>query len=149
MINDLQKKEQELYVINSFQIDSASNLYKGKLHWKLPSDGIVQKIPFSIAIKDTGTYTINVFLKLLPRDHAKKPRLTAYFWYKDGTKEGHREDFTEIPYKVTSDFALYKTSKRSTNKKNAFIKGWILNYNYDQTSYRFAEVKNIFVKKGL
>jgi Domain of unknown function (DUF4296) len=148
LINDLQKMEQELYVLNSFETDSASNLYKGKQRWKLPREGIITKIPFSVAIKDTGNYTINVRLRLLPKDHAKKPRLTAYFWYNDGTKEGHSEFFPEIPYQKTSELTLYKTSKRLKNKKVKFIKGWILNYDYNKGSYRFAEVKNIFIKKG-
>jgi hypothetical protein len=148
MINDLQKIEQELYVLNSFVVDSAFNLYKGKQKWILPRDGMILKIPFSIAIKDTGNYTINARLRLLSNDHGKNPRLTAYFWYNDGTKEGYHDYFPEIPYKKTSELALYKTSKRSVNKKVKFIKGWILNYDYDKGSYRFAEVKNIFVKKG-
>jgi len=148
IINDIQKMEQELYVLNSFESDSASNLYKGKQRWKLPRDGMVTKIPFSIAIKDTGNYNINVRLKLLPDDNGEDPRLTAWFWYKDGTKEGHREFFPEIPYKKTTELTLYKTFKRSKNKKNAFIKGWILNYDYRKGAYRFAEVKNIYIKKG-
>jgi hypothetical protein len=148
IINDLQKMEQELYVLNSFETDSVSNLYKGKQRWNLPRNGIITKIPFSVAIKDTGNYNINIRLRLLPEDNANNPRLTAYFWYNDGTKEGHRELFPEIPYKKTSELTLYKTSKRCKNKKITFIKGWILNYDYHKGSYRFAEVKNIYIKKG-
>jgi len=148
IITDMQKIERELYLINSFDTDSASNLYKGKKHWNLPRDGIVTKIPFSIAIRDTGNYTINVRLKILPEDNSKNPRLTAYFWYKDGSKDGHREYFPEVPYKIGTELTLYKTAKRCLNKKFTHIKGYILDYDYNKASYHFAEVKNIYVRKG-
>jgi hypothetical protein len=149
VITELQKLEQENYMLHSYEIDTARNLYKGKKHWKLPRDGIVQKIPFSIPIKDSGMYTITVQVKLLPSDYAKNPRLTAYFWYNDSTKEGVRDDFKEIPYEKTSKFVVYTTSKPRPNKKFKYIKGWFLNYDdKNRISYRFAEVKTIIVARN-
>jgi hypothetical protein len=148
MITELQKMEQENFLLNAFITDSAKNIYKGKKHWILPRDGMTQRIPFSIAIKDTGNYTIAVQLKLLSSDHAKNPRLTAYFWYKDGTKEGFRDDFEKTPYKITPGFAVYKVTKRLRSRKVTHIKGWILDYDPYKYAYRFVEVKNISIKRG-
>jgi len=147
MITEVQKMQQEVYLLRSFEVDTARNLYKGKKHWILPREGITQKIPFSIAIKDTGNYTIAIQLKILPLDNAKKPRLTAYFWSKDGTKEGVRDFFDEVPYKITPGLTVYKVSKRLRNRKVTHIKGWFLNYDQKEYSYRFVEVKTIYVSR--
>jgi hypothetical protein len=149
VITELQKLEQENYMLHSFEIDSTRNLYKGRKRWQLPREGITQKIPFSIPIKDSGIYTIRVQLKLLPLDHAMNPRLTAYFWYNDSTKDGFRDYFPEVAYEKTGKFTVYTTSKARPNKKVKYIKGWFLNYDdKNNISYRFVEVKTIIVARN-
>jgi hypothetical protein len=148
IITELQKMEQEGYMLHSFERDTVLNLYKGKKCWQLPHDGIVQKIPFSIPIKDSGKYSITVQLKLLPLDNAKNPRLTAYFWYNDGSKEGFRDYFNEVPYNKTKRLTVYSTSKERPNKKVTHIKGWILNYDDYKYSYRFVDLRTIIVSRN-
>jgi hypothetical protein len=149
IITELQKMEQESYLLRSFEIDTARNLYKGKKRWLLPREGITQKIPFSIAIKDSGKYSITVQLRLLPLDNAKNPRLTAYFWYNDNTKDGFRDYFPKLAYKKTQWFTVYTTSKDRPNKKFTHIKGWILDYDdKHKNSYRFVDLKTIIVARN-
>jgi hypothetical protein len=148
VITQLNKLQQETYMLQQYS-DTSRNLFKQKTHWSLPKDGPREMIPFKIAIKDTGLYTIVVQLKVFHDDQSIDPHLTAYFWYNDGTKNGHIDYIPFIVYKKTDRFVVLSTSKRNHNKKVTHIKGWVLNHdNIDQNFKKHIEVKSIIVIKN-
>jgi hypothetical protein len=150
VLTELNKRQQEAYLLQQYDTDSTRNLYKKKKIWSLPKDGPREMIPFKVAIKDTGLYTIVVQLRVYNDDHAKNLRLTSFFWSKDGTKSGRREYFPTITYKKTRRLVVLSTSKHISGKKKAtHIQGWILNH--DNTDTRFkkhVEVKSIIIVKN-
>ncbi|HEY4786625.1 MAG TPA: DUF4296 domain-containing protein [Bacteroidales bacterium] len=148
VITNLNKLQQEVYQLQLYS-DTSRNLFKKKEVWHLPKDGEREMIPFKIAIKDTGLYTIVVQLRLYSDDQAEDPHLTAYFWYDDGTKNGHIEYFPFIKYKPTDRLVVLSTKKRNRNKKVTHIKGWILNHdNIDQHFKKHVDVQAIIVAKN-
>lgn len=148
VITNLNKIQQEVYLLQQYA-DTSRNLFKQKTQWSLPKDGPREMIPFKIAIKDTGMYSIVVQLKVFNDDQSKDPHLTAYFWYDDGTKKGHIDYIPFIVYKKTDNFVVLSTKKRNRNKKVTHIKGWILNHNNDEISFKkHIEVKSIIIAKN-
>ena len=148
VITNLNKLQQEVYQLQQFA-DTSRNLFKKKEIWSLPKDGAREMIPFKIAIKDTGLYTIVVQLRLFNDDQAKNPHLTAYFGYDDGTKNGHIEYFPSIQYKPTKRLVVLSTQRRNRNKKVTYIKGWVLNHdNIDPHFKKHVEVRAIIVAKN-
>lgn len=148
VITQLNKLQQENYSLQQYS-DTTRNLFKKKTTWNLPKDGAREMIPFKIAIKDTGMYTIVVQLKIFDDDQAEDPHLTAYFWYNDGTKNGHIDYIPFIVYKKTKRLVVLSTSKRNRNKKVTHIKGWILNHDNENINFKkHVEVREIVVTKS-
>lgn len=148
VITQLNKQQQATFMLQQYS-DTSRNLFKKKTQWSLPKDGPREMVPFKIAIKDTGLYTIIVQLKVFGDDQSLDPHLTAYFWYNDGTKNGHIDYIPFILYKKTERFVVLTTSKRNHNKKVTHIKGWVLNHNnVDQHFRKHIEVKSIIIAKN-
>lgn len=148
VITQLNKLQQQTYSLQQYS-DSTRNLFKKKTKWNLPKDGRREMIPFKIAIKDTGAYTIIVQLKVFDDDQTDNLHLTAYFWYADGTKNGHIEYFPSIAYKKTKRMIVVSTTKRNHNKKVTHLKGWILNHdNMDTTFKKHVEVRSIIITRN-
>jgi hypothetical protein len=148
VITDLNKRQQEIYQLQQYS-DTSRNLFKKKTTWNLPKDGPREMIPFKIAIKDTGLYTIVLQLKVFDDDQTKNLHLTAYYWYDNGTKNGHIEYFPFIIYKKSKRLVVVSTSKRNRNKKNTHIKGWILNHDNENIDFtKHVEVRAIIVARN-
>lgn len=148
VITELNKRQQEIYQLQQYS-DTSRNLFKKKTSWNLPKDGPREMIPFKIAIKDTGLYTIVLQLKVFDDDQSKDLHLTAYFGYDDGTKNGHMEYFPFIVYKKTKRLVVVSTSKRNRNKKNTYIKGWVLNHDNKNIDFtKHVEVRGIIIARN-
>jgi hypothetical protein len=150
VITGLNKLQHEVYMLQRFETDSSQNLYKKKRKWQLPKDGDREKIPFDIVLKknDTVQHSIFVQLHLLDDDGARNPHLTAYYWYDDGTRKGHREYFPEVPYEKSSKVRTYSTSMHPKSKRVTNIRGYILDSDWKPFgNKRHVEVKDIVVSK--
>ena len=147
VITKLNKLQQEVFLLQQYS-DTSQNLFKKKTTWSLPKDGLREMIPFKVAIKDTGQYTIILQLKIFDDDQAKDPHLTSYFWYDDGTKNGYIDYIPFIVYKKTKRMMVLSTSKRNRNKKVTHIKGWVLNHDNQGIDFKkHVEVQSIIVAK--
>src|SRR4030042_4378997 len=127
VVNELNKTEQQYLQLRKLEEDSASNLYKGKKVWVFPKDSLKQHIPFNLRIRDSSTYTIYVFAKVYPDDKTVNPKIVAYYWTNNGTKEGKRDYFPEVYYHKSKHFVLYSTNLTMPNNKITHLKGYILN----------------------
>ncbi|HEX2935971.1 MAG TPA: DUF4296 domain-containing protein [Bacteroidales bacterium] len=131
--------------------DSISNLYTGKKRWILPKDGPTKRVPFDIAVQDSGEYTILVFAKKGLDDKSKDLRITAFYYYKDSaSNKEHTDYFPEATYEPGKRFAIYSTSKFLSDKKVKRLRGWILDYDQSAGSiHRDIEVKMIAIRRNL
>jgi hypothetical protein len=148
VITQLNKLQQQVFLLQQYS-DTTRNFYKKKSTWHLPKDGQREMIPFKVAVKDTGLYTIIVQLRIFDDDQSKDPHLTAYFWFDDGSKNGHIEYFPFIVYQKTKRMVVLSTKKRFRNKKITHIKGWVLNHDNKELNFtKHAEVKSIIVARN-
>jgi len=147
VITNLNKLQHQIFMLEQYA-DTNRNLFKKKEIWNLPKDDAREMVPFKIAIKDTGLYTIILQLKFWNDDQSIDPHLTAYFWYDDGTKKGHIDYFPVIQYHPTKRLVVLNTQKITLHLKGTFIKGWVLNHNnIDQHFKKHVEVKAIIIAK--
>jgi hypothetical protein len=149
VITELDKLQQEIYLLQQYETDSARNLFKKKTKWNLPKDGEREMVPFYIPVKDTGLYSIVVRIKLYDDDQSENPHLTAFFCYSDGKKGQQMDYFPAIQYKKSERFLVLSTHKRNTHKKVSCIKGYILNHDNKKLKFKkHIEVKSIIIAKG-
>ena len=148
VITKLNKLQQETYLLQQYA-DTSRNLFKKKTKWSLPKDGMREMIPFKIAIKDTGLYTIIVQLKVFGDDQSENPPSYRLFLVQRCTKNGHIDYIPCLVYKKTDRFVVLTTKKRNRDKKVTHIKGWVLNHdNIDQNFKKHIEVQSIVVAKN-
>ena len=149
VLSNLSKFESE---INSqrFAIDNSdnsSNLWKDAMEWKLPQNGKRNKITFSIPIDKQGFYIIRVRIKMNKDDASVNPRLSAYFWYDNGTGNGKRYHFPETKIKKNDTWRYYIISLKTRDPKITHLKGFILNDDNDGTDWeKNVEVENISIQ---
>jgi len=126
---------------------SASNLWNLEYNWSLPENGEVNPINFSIPVSELGTYTISARIKMYEDDESKNPRVSAFFWYDDGSEYGYRVLFPSSPILKNNEFVIHSISKQLTNSKVTHLRGWILDHSaQDITWKKHAEVQNIKVE---
>ena len=149
IITELNKMQEQSFRMIEMGGDSLRNMYRGKKLWKLPKDGPLEKIPFTIKLKDSAKYTITVYLKVFSDDQTENPKLTAYFTYGKGTKEGEKDYFTETSYRVSRRLVVYTFSKVTANKKVKNLSGFILDHSNKSKSFKkHIEVKGIYISKN-
>ncbi len=148
LIEELSKLEipTNIMTLKDEKLALSDNLWNQKENWFLPQDGRQNQIPFSIDIKELGKYTIKAKIKLFSDDRSTNPKLTAYFWYDNGSLEGYR-DYFEIELKKSNEIESYTISKRLRDDNVTHLKGWIL-YNDKVEDFweKHAEVTNIQVE---
>ena len=137
---DLAKTEEELSKKNT--------IYESDTLRKLPFDGKRNKIPFDIPLTGEGIYTVNAKLVMQFIDQSINPHMTAYFWYDDGSNQGVRDYFREIPIKKSSKPVIYSVSKNLDNPKFTHLRGYILDDDNTDTTYmKYAIVFKVFITK--
>ncbi|MBN2611847.1 MAG: DUF4296 domain-containing protein [Bacteroidales bacterium] len=120
-----------------------SVIYEDTKMYRLPLDGKREKIPFEVPLSGEGDYTVNARIIMQKTDQSVNPRITAYFWYDDGTPEGSREYFRSIPIKKNDRPNMYSVSKMLDDPKYTHLKGFILDHDNTDTLF----VKNAVVLK--
>ncbi len=152
VLNNLSKTESEIssqrYVVEDDE--SSSNLWEDTMEWKLPQNGKRNKIAFSIPIDKQGFYIIRVRIKMYKEDASINPRLSAYFWYDDGTENGEKYNFPENKIKKEDTWRYYTISLKTTDPKITHLKGFLLNDDNTDTDWaKKAEIENISIQRQL
>lgn len=106
--------------------DTTGNLWKKRTNWRLPSERN-DKFEVEIPLKGFGLYSFSSQIRLYKNDESVNPRISLWFWYDDGTEEGKRDSFPEIPLKKDGKLQLYKVSKQLNDTSYTHLKGRILN----------------------
>ncbi len=126
VITQLSKMQDNLSSSNKNEETKTNVIWKEKRKYHLPVDGPRSKVPFNVAITETGLYTISAKIQIRNIDQSVNPHITAYFWYNDGSETGKREYFNVTKLRKDGYSRNYSCSKRLTNKKYTHIKGYIL-----------------------
>jgi hypothetical protein len=151
VVNHLKILEQQISQLRNYENDSIANLFKGKTKWQLPLNSAATRIPFDIAINDSADYTINVYARKHPDDQSKNLRITAFFWYKDSISgKWEMDKFPEIKYTNNKFFTFFTTSQRYASKRNARLRGWILNNDKQGKLFRkHIDIKMVYIDKKI
>lgn len=152
VLDNLSRFESEInsqrYVVEDNE--NSSNLWKDAKEWKLPQNGKRNKIAFSIPIDKQGFYIIRIRIKMQIDDGSINPRLSAYFWYDNGTGNGKRYHFPETKIKKDDTWRYYTISLKTTDPKITHLKGFILNDDNTGTDWgKKAEVENISIQRQI
>lgn len=147
VLTNLSKEEADIKEKQVKETDEKiSTVWENTNVYRLPFDGSVNKVPFDVPIKKTGTYTISVKLKILNRDQSISPHLTAHFWSDDGSNEGQVIPFKEVTYKKSNKTSTYSTTLTLNDKQYTHIKGFVLDHNNPDSNFiKQAEVYSIKV----
>ncbi len=149
VLNKLSQLESEVNSQRSgvMSDEKASNLWMEIGEYKLPRDGKRNKIPFSIGIQKQGFYIIRARIKMYKDDASVNPRLTAWFWYDNGTGNGVRYFFPESKIKKDETWRYYTISLKSKDPKVTHIKGFLLNHDNTGTEWeKHVDIENISVQ---
>jgi hypothetical protein len=150
VLTELNRMSQEIFIYRTLILDSAGNLYKGRINIKIGGKGFAEKLPFEIAVKDTGMYEITVQLQIFNDDQSKNLCLTALSTSNDNKDKSKPDNFEKIKYDSSSKVKLYQVSKRISNRKNNIIRGWILDQDDQKIKFvRHINITMFYVKKIL
>lgn len=113
--------------------NTQENLWTGKDIYRLPEDGPQeigwQKIP----VRGTGTYTLSANIQMFPDDESRNPKMTACFFFDDGTEIGARDTYVSTEIKKDGALRRYTLTKELRDPKYTHIIIWIFNHNSQKT----------------
>lgn len=90
------------------------------------SDTVINTGEFSVPVEKPGVYSIEAGMLIYKNDESINPRFQAYFWYDDGTEEGYRDYFPEVPVIKAPIMREYSVTKELHDQKVTHIKGNII-----------------------
>jgi hypothetical protein len=146
VISELTKFQSELQQSGRQKVteEQMINIWDQKVVWHLPDDGITNKIDFSIRVSEPGTYILTVTVRLHMDDGSKNPRISAYFWYNDGSRGGFRIPFESVPLKKNSRIRVYTLSLDLEDSRVTHIRGSLLDHDPQSGHWeKHADIMNV------
>jgi hypothetical protein len=138
VIARLSKIQDEISSAEEKEATEKTNIvWQDKKTYRFPADGPTDKLPLDVPITKPGTYTISAKIQIRKIDQSLNPRITAYFWYDDGSDAGRKEYFGTVMLKKDNEIRIYSCSKKINSEKFTRIKGYILNH--DNTNPNFVK----------
>ncbi len=121
-----------------------AGLWTEKTEWHVPREGQRNRIPFSVEVKDPGVYTLSMRIRVGKNDGSKHPHISAWFWYDDGTEEGHRIHWKEKRLVKGDGYRQYILSKALKDTLVTHLKGFLLDDENTDTLYiKHADIRDI------
>ena len=136
VIADLSKLESEIKEAEKAEASRKRViLWEDSKTYMLPNDGRTNRISFSRAVTGLGEYTVTAQIKVFKDDESLAPRINAFFWYDNQTKEGYRDYFKSAPIKKNEMLNTYTITKQLRNENVTHIKGYIYNHSNQDTMF--------------
>jgi hypothetical protein len=146
VISELTKFQSELQQSGRQKLppDKMPDLWNQKVEWRLPDDGITDKIEFNIPVSEPGNYILTITSRIHLDDGSKNPRITAYFWFDNGTKEGFRIPFESVPLEKNSRMRVHTLSKTLEDSRVTHIRGFLLDHDPQSGHWeKHADIMNV------
>jgi hypothetical protein len=109
--------------------DLITNLWDQKTVWHLPDDGRVNRIAFKIPVKEPGRYILTATIRMHPDDGSIEPRVTAFFWFDDGTEDGFTIPFKSSPILKDGKIMTHTISLNLQDSRVTHLSGFLLDHN--------------------
>ncbi|HQG55499.1 MAG TPA: DUF4296 domain-containing protein [Bacteroidales bacterium] len=143
-LSELQSRlESEVSVTPTF------NLWNMRPSYSVPSDGVHNKLWFSIPVKDTGTYYFMFDAQVYPDDQSTNLRTKIFFWKPDSTKQGVINYWSPSYYIRDGEKHSYTIKNTLTDSTFTHINGWLLEHDSQPGRWiKHVKITNIRVFKG-
>ena len=127
--------------------DIATNLWTGRTQIEVPETGIMDSAWFSIAIKDTGNYTLDFTTIIYADDQSINPKVTVFFWHADSTKTGFRIYWPGLKLQTGGKLQNYSLSNRNSDTTITHICGMLLDCDPQKGRWvKHAKIENIVLR---
>lgn len=122
------------------------NYYTGKNNYTLPNDGVTSKVELNIPIDKAGQYTLSARILLYKDDQSDNPHISLWYWYDDGTPEGHIEPWDTLSLRKTDRSNLCTLTKKMDDPLATHLKGYLFNHTNKPGHWeKHAQISNISV----
>ena len=123
------------------------DLWTDKSEWHLPVDGKQIKIPFSIPIDTPGTYILRAQIKMYQDDGSSNPKITAYYWYDNGSELGQRYIFPRNPISKNGQWKSHALILETHDTLITHIKGFLIDHKDKKSSWeKHLDIRGVSLK---
>ena len=146
VISELTKFQSEVQQIGRQKLpdDQMVNIWNLKAIWHLPDDGMTNCIEFNIPVSEPGNYILSAIIRMHLDDGSNNPRVTAYFWFDDGTESGFRIPFESSPIEKNSRIRTHSLSLNLENTRVTHIRGFLLDHDPKSGHWeKHADILNV------
>lgn len=124
-----------------------SALWSQKSVWHLPDDGRINRIEFKIPVTGPGKYILTTTIRMHQDDQSIEPRVTAFFWFDDGTETGFSIPFDSSPINKNGKIRIHTLSLNLEDRRVTHLSGFILDHNPQSGNWeKHADVLNVKVQ---
>jgi hypothetical protein len=122
------------------------NYYTGKNNYSLPNEGVNAKVELNIPLGDPGQYILKARILLYEDDQTDNPHISMWYWYDDGTPEGHIEPWDTVALSKTGKSRLITLSKVMEDTLATHLRGYLFNHT-DKSGHweKHGQISNISV----
>jgi len=146
VISELTKFQSEIEQVGRQRLpdDKMPDLWNQKVIWHLPDDGTTNSIEFNIPISEPGKYILTATIRMHLDDGSKEPRVTAYFWYDDGTESGFKIPFTPSPIEKNGRIRVHSLTLNLEDSRATHLRGFLLDHDPQPGHWeKHADVMNV------
>ena len=148
VINELSRIEMEtgtnLITPEEANAETTPNLWTEKTSWYLPNDGSQQAVNFKIPTVGPGIYTVSAEVRVFSDDGSKNPRMTAFFYFDDGSQHGNRTNIKSVSYQKDGETRVVSIENTLKNPEVTHVMGWVMDHSGQEGSWsKHAEITNI------
>jgi hypothetical protein len=149
VISELTKLQSEIQQSTREMVpeDMMTDLWSQKSVWHLPDDGRINPIEFKIPVPGPGKYMLNTTIRMHQDDQSIEPRVTAFFWFDDGSETGFRIPFDSSPINKNGKIGVHSLSLNLENNRVTHLSGFLLDHNPQIGNWeKHADVLNVKVQ---
>ncbi|MCA1757233.1 MAG: DUF4296 domain-containing protein [Bacteroidales bacterium] len=122
------------------------NHYTGKNNYSLPNEGVNAKVELDIPLDKPGQYILKARILLYEDDQTDNPHISMWYWYDDGSEEGHIEPWDTVGLAKTGRSKLFTLSKEMEDTLATHLRGYLFNHT-DKPGHweKHGQISNISV----
>lgn len=127
--------------------DILFDLWNQKAVWNLPDDGRINRLAFEIPLTGLGKYVVTATIRMFQDDQSVDPKVTAFFWFDDGTEMGFRIPFETSIIKKNGKITVHTLIENLEDTRATHISGFLLDHTPQSGNWeKHADVLNVKVQ---
>jgi hypothetical protein len=146
VIGELTRFQSEVQQIGRQKVedDRMPDLWNQKAVWHLPDDGTTNRVEFNIPVSEPGKYILTATIRMHLDDGSINPRISAWFWFNDGTESGFRIPFKSSPIKKNSRIDVHSIALDLKDTRITHVRGYLLDHDPQRGHWeKHADILNV------